>query len=219
MKLWHTVLVIGHCVMLDAENGVWFAQNQTTCNTSYIVEGGGCFKPDGTGNETCISHNYYRIQTAQIQDYNFNRQKSCAVGSGLWKEYCCFFGGFFFLPRAETINAKRDCESLKNLCHTIQNRWPAMFHGQCSTTYHSFSQHLVNTFWLEAVEARLVTECYYLFLHLKQSPHGQCCDNDEDVKNTVQLWLLISQAVLFYEDNIELLVTWYVNVLIMMVIM
>jgi len=46
---------------------------------------------------------------------------------------------------------------------------------------------------------------YHLFLHLKNFLGGQRFDDDDELKDAVQKWL-ISQAAVFYEEGIQKLV-------------
>ena len=49
---------------------------------------------------------------------------------------------------------------------------------------------------------------YHLFLHLKKFMGGKRFDDDDDLKDAMQKWLT-SQAVAFYEEGIQKLVTRY----------
>ena len=49
---------------------------------------------------------------------------------------------------------------------------------------------------------------YHLFLHLKKFLSGRWFDDDDDLKDAVQKWL-ISQAAAFYEEGIQKRVSRY----------
>ncbi|GBO06188.1 Mariner Mos1 transposase [Araneus ventricosus] len=123
-----------------------------------------------------------------------------------------------FLPRGETINAVRCCETLRKLWRAIQNRSRGMLsqsivllHDNARPHSAGVTQNLIQQFSWERFDhppyrPDLAPSEYHLFLNLKRDFGGRCFDSYDDSKNGVQQWLS-SLAASFFEEGIDKLVS------------
>lgn len=125
-----------------------------------------------------------------------------------------------FLPKGETINAARYCETLTKLRRAIQNKRRGMLskgivllHDNARPHTAGISQAMIRQFGWEQFDhppysPDLAPSDYHLFLHLKGELGGTRFGSDEEVKNAVKSWLS-SLAGSFYVEGIDKLVTRY----------
>lgn len=125
-----------------------------------------------------------------------------------------------FLPRGDTINSTRYCETLKKLRRAIQNKRRGMLskgilllHDNARPHAANRTQELIASFGWEQLDhppysPDLAPSDYHMFLHLKKHLGGQRHDDDDGLKATVLQWLL-SQAADFYDDGVQKLVARY----------
>jgi [histone H3]-lysine36 N-dimethyltransferase SETMAR len=125
-----------------------------------------------------------------------------------------------FLPKGQTINAQRYCQTLRKLRRAIQNRRRGMLsqglvllHDNARPHTAGVTQNLIQQFGWEQFDyppysPDLAPSDYHLFLHLKRDFGGRHFDSDEDAKTGVQQWLS-SQAATFFEEGLDKLVSRY----------
>ncbi|GBM41608.1 Mariner Mos1 transposase [Araneus ventricosus] len=102
-----------------------------------------------------------------------------------------------FLPRGETINVVRYCETLRKLRRAIQNKGRGMLsqgivllHDNASPHSAGVTQNLIQQFnWEQfnhpSYSPDLAPSDYHLFLNLKRDFGRRRFDSDEDAKNSV----------------------------------
>jgi len=123
-----------------------------------------------------------------------------------------------FLPQGSTINAGVCCNTLKKLCHAVQNKQCGMI--SCgvlmihdSTRPHTAIQYLITTFGCEQFDhppygPDLAPSDFRLFLHLKSFLAGLWFHKDNEVKEAVTT-CFAQQAASFCDEGIQKLVQHY----------
>lgn len=125
-----------------------------------------------------------------------------------------------FLPRGQTIKADVYCETLRKLCHAIQNnrrgllsKGVVFLHDNARPHTANVTKNLLQGFGWDVFDhppysPDLAPSDFHLFLHLKSFLGGQHFNNDEELKENVSNWLK-TQAANFYEEGIQKLVPRY----------
>lgn len=125
-----------------------------------------------------------------------------------------------FLPRGDTINAERYCETLRKLRRAIQNKRRGMLsegivliHDNARPHAAGVTQNLLQEFGWEQFDhppysPDLAPSDYHLFLHMKRDFGGRRFDSDDGAENGVRQWLS-SLAASFHAEGIEKLVSRY----------
>ncbi|GBN91789.1 Histone-lysine N-methyltransferase SETMAR [Araneus ventricosus] len=125
-----------------------------------------------------------------------------------------------FLPRGETINAVRYCETLRKMWLAIQNKRRGMLsqgivllHDNTRPHSAGVTQNLIQQFGWERFDhppysPDLALSDYHLFLNLKRDFRRRHFYSDEDAENGVQQ-SLSSLAASFFEEGVDKLVFHY----------
>jgi histone-lysine N-methyltransferase SETMAR len=118
-----------------------------------------------------------------------------------------------FMPPGTTINSDVYCETLKKLRRAIQNKRRGMLsrgivliHDNARPHTATATQELLTTFKWEQFDhppysPDLAPSDYHLFQHLKSFLESQRFHDDNEVKESVSMWLK-SQAANFFNDGI-----------------
>ncbi|KAJ4450185.1 hypothetical protein ANN_01592 [Periplaneta americana] len=126
-----------------------------------------------------------------------------------------------FLPRGETVNADRYCETLRKLRHAIQNKRLGMLIAGVVLLHDNARPHtarrtaaVLTEFGWELFDhppysSDLAPSDFHVFLHLKKFlSSGERFGNDEELKTSVTRWFH-SQAAEFYDRGIQKLIPRY----------
>lgn len=126
-----------------------------------------------------------------------------------------------FLPRGETVNADRYCETLRKLRRAIQNKRRGMLTAGVVLLHDNARPHtarrtaaVLTEFGWELFDhppysPDLAPSDFHVFLHLKKFlSSGERFGNDEELKTSVTRWFH-SQAAEFYDRGIQKLIPRY----------
>ncbi|KAJ4439971.1 hypothetical protein ANN_08102 [Periplaneta americana] len=126
-----------------------------------------------------------------------------------------------FLPRGETVNADRYCETLRKLRRVIQNKRRGMLTAGVVLLHDNARPHtarrtaaILTEFGWELFDQPpyspdLAPSDFHVFLHLKKFlSSGERFGNDEELKTSVIRWFH-SQAAEFYDRGIQKLIPRY----------
>ncbi|GBM45444.1 Mariner Mos1 transposase [Araneus ventricosus] len=202
---------------LGSENAYGCPQNEATWQCfeiSYSSEEGNGF--------------LNKIVTGELQNQNNSRWSGGTHGrkKSSPKIMCTVFWErqgillFELLPRGETINAVRYCETLRKLRCAIQNKRRGMLsqgivllHDNARPHSAGVTQNLIQQFGWEQFDhppfsPDLAPSDYHLFLNLKRDFGERRFDRDYDAENGVQQWPS-SEAASFFEEGIDRLFSRY----------
>ena len=122
-----------------------------------------------------------------------------------------------FMAPGTTINAAAYCQTLKRLRRAIQNKRRGMLTSGVLLLHDNARPHTANVTkaLLEGLKWEvlghppyspdLAPSDFHLFLYLKRHLAGQHFDDDDEIKNEVEIWFK-QQAVDFYDTGIQKLV-------------
>ncbi|KAJ4437856.1 hypothetical protein ANN_13795 [Periplaneta americana] len=182
-----------------------------------------------TGNETWISH--FTPETKQ-QSMHWRHSGSPVRTKfkqtlSVRKVMCTVFWDrkgillIDFLPRGETVNADRYCETLRKLRRAIQNKRRGMLTAGVVLLHDNARPHkarrtasVLTEFGWELFDyppysPDLAPSDFHVFLHLKKFlSSGERFGNDEELKTSVTRWFH-SQAAEFYDRGIQKLIPRY----------
>ncbi|KAJ4435424.1 hypothetical protein ANN_18039 [Periplaneta americana] len=126
-----------------------------------------------------------------------------------------------FLPRGETVNADRYCETLRKLRRAIRNKRRGMLTAGVVLLHDNARPHtarrtaaVLTEFGWELFDHApyspdLAPSDFHVFLHLKKFlSSGECFGNDEELKMSVTRWFH-SQVAEFYDRGIRKFITGY----------
>ena len=126
-----------------------------------------------------------------------------------------------FLPRGETVNADRYCETLRKLRRAIQNKRRRMLTTGVVLLHDNARPHTARCIAAVLTEfgwelfhhppynPDLAPSDFHVFLHLKKFlSSGERFGNDEELKTSVTRWFH-SQAAEFYDRGIQKLIPRY----------
>ncbi|KAJ4429991.1 hypothetical protein ANN_22195 [Periplaneta americana] len=126
-----------------------------------------------------------------------------------------------FLPRGETVNADRYCETLRKLRRAIQNKRRGMLTAGVVLLHDNARPHTARRtaavltefgwelFHYLLYSPDLAPSDFHVFLHLKKFlSSGEHFRNDEELKTSVTRWFH-SQAAEFYDRGIQKLIPRY----------
>ncbi|KFM64801.1 Histone-lysine N-methyltransferase SETMAR, partial [Stegodyphus mimosarum] len=201
--------------------------------TRYSDEGENFLNQIVTGDETWVCHftPESKQQSMEWRHTHSPKKQKFKVTMSSQKIMCTVFwdrkGVLLteFLPRGETINAARYCETLTKLRRAIQNKRRGMLskgivllHDNARPHTAGVTQSLIRQFHWEQFDhppysPDLAPSDYHLFLHMKRELGGKCFGSDDDTKNAVESWLS-KLAGSFFDDGIQKLVTRYDKCLI-----
>ncbi|KFM58918.1 Histone-lysine N-methyltransferase SETMAR, partial [Stegodyphus mimosarum] len=201
--------------------------------TRYSDEGENFLNQIVTGDETWVCHftPESKQQSMEWRHTHSPKKQKFKVTMSSQKIMCTVFwdrkGVLLteFLPRGETINAARYCETLTKLRRAIQNKRRGMLskgivllHDNARPHTAGVTQSLIRQFHWEhfnhpPYSPDLAPSDYHLFLHMKRELGGKRFGSDDDTKNAVDSWLS-KLAGSFYDDGIQKLVTRYDKCLI-----
>lgn len=196
--------------------------------TRYSDEGEAFLNQIVTGDETWVRHvtPESKQQSMEWRHTDSPKKKKFKTSMSAQKILCTVFWDrkgvllVEFLPRGETINAARYCETLKKLRRAIQNKRRGMLsqgivllHDNARPHAAGVTQRQIEAFGWEQFghppySPDLAPSDYHLFLHMKRYLGGQRFQSDVDTKNAVEIWLS-SLAGTFFQEGIEKLVKRY----------
>ncbi|KAJ4440986.1 hypothetical protein ANN_10835 [Periplaneta americana] len=182
-----------------------------------------------TGDEIWISH--FTLETKQ-QSMHWRHSGSRVRTKfkqtlSVWKVMCTVFWDrkgillIDFLPRGETVNADRYCETLRKLRRAIQNKRRGMLTAGVVLLHDNACPHtarrtaaVLTEFGWELFDhppysPDLAPSNFHVFLHLKKFlSSGERFGNDKELKTSVTCWFH-SQAAEFYDRGIQKLIPRY----------
>lgn len=196
--------------------------------TRYSNEGEDFLNQIVTGDETWVRHltpeskqqsmEWRHTQSPKKQKFKTTMSAQKIMCTVFWDRKGVLLAEF--LPRGETINAARYCETLTKLRRAIQNKRRGMLstgivllHDNARPHTAGATQTKIQKFGWEQFDhppysPDLAPSDYHLFLNLKRELGGKRFGSDEEVKNAVQSRLL-TLAGNFYEEGIGKLVSRY----------